>query len=98
MASGSVAPGEGLLMLALGAVVSLECSAGASWGSSVAGWDPISASRLTVNCCMLGSGGLFVGSVVPTFQAFWAASPHDHCTVPAPNTSAPLGARYSARW
>ena len=25
-------------------------------------------------------------------------SPHDHCTVPAPNTSAPLEARYSDKW
>ena len=36
------------------------------------------------------------GPVLP--HALVSSSPHAHCTVPAPNTSAPLGARYSVRW
>ena len=79
-------------MVDVGALVSVDFVCGCSPASRVAGCAPISASRLTVNCSMFGSGGLFVGSVVPTSHAFWSASPHDHWTVPAPNTSAPLGA------
>ena len=60
------------------------------------GWAPMSANRLTVACSMLGSGGLrWVGGAIPGVQL---ARPQDHCTVPAPKTSAPLGARYSVRW
>ena len=40
------------------------------------------------------TGALPLGSVVSSPQASKFSSPHDHCTVPAPNTSAPLGARY----
>ena len=37
-----------------------------------------------------------VWSVRP--DGFALSRPQDHCTVPAPNTRAPLGARYSVRW
>ena len=43
----------------------------------------MSANRFTVACCMRASGALAPRSCV-------SSSPHDHCTVPAPNTSAPL--------
>ena len=51
----------------------------------------MSASRLTVACCIatLGAGRSPSCSL---------SSPQDHCTVPAPNTSAPLAWRYSVRW
>ena len=52
---------------------------------SVAGCTPMSANRLTVACCMRTSGGALPRSWLPS-------RPHDHCTVPAPKTSAPLGA------
>ena len=58
----------------------------------------MSANRFTVACCMLGSGGLPLGSVLPLFQALVLSRPQAHWTVPAPNTSAPLGARYRVRW
>jgi hypothetical protein len=64
-------------------------------GIRVAGCAPMSAKRLTVACCVSGSGAPLGPA---SLQAFVVSSPHDHCTVPAPNTSAPLGARYSVRW
>ena len=43
----------------------------------------MSANRLTVACCMFAVGRL-------RRRRGCASRPHDHCTVPAPNTSAPL--------
>ena len=41
-------------------------------------------------CCIFTSAGCVAG--VP--RSCVLSSPHDHCTVPAPNTSAPLACRY----
>ena len=42
-------------------------------------------------CRILGSMGV-------TLSMEWVlSSPQDHCTVPAPKTNAPLGARYKVR-
>ncbi len=79
----------GALTVAVGAVVSVVAAAATSPVSSVAGWLPRSANRLTVACCMLRS------AAVPS--GFESSSPHDHCTVPALNTRAPLGALYMVR-
>ena len=49
----------------------------------------MSANRFNVACCMLRSAGLSPG--------FQSSSPHAHCTVPAPNTRAPLECLYIVR-
>jgi hypothetical protein len=90
--SASLAPDAGEVIVEVGGVVSVDLLAGASSELSVEGCAPISARRLTVACSMLGSGGFALGSVDWTSHALNFASPHDHCTVPAPNTRAPLGA------
>ena len=58
--------------------------AGVSPDISVAGCAPMSANRFTVACCM-------AVSVLPPSRQPPLSRPHDHCTVPAPNTRAPLG-------
>ena len=90
-----LAPFAGEAMLAVGFVVSVDFVAvlRPSAGSSANGWTPMSANRLTVACCMFLSGGLLLGLVADASHAFVSSRPQDHCTVPAPNTSAPLGAR-----
>ena len=87
--SGVVDPAVGEVIVDVGGVVSVDADAATSPASSVAGWAPMSASRFTVACCIVGSAARPVGLPL--------SSPHDHCTVPAPNTSAPLEARYSVR-
>src|SRR5690349_7995630 len=77
----------GALTVAVGAVWSVDWLAAASVAIRVAGCTPMSAKRLTVACCMLRSGVLLSG--------LRSSRPQDHCTVPAPKTSAPLGALYS---
>jgi hypothetical protein len=62
----------------VGGVWSVEPVAGTSPDMSVAGWIPMSANRFTVACCMFGSGGLPLGTVVDEFQALVLSSPHDH--------------------
>jgi hypothetical protein len=89
-------PAAGLVIVDVGAVVSVDGDAAARPAMSVVAWAPMSAKRLTVACCMTGSGDAVVGGPL-LFQAFVSSRPHDHCTVPAPNTSAPLGARYMVR-
>ena len=44
---------------------------------------------ISVACCM-------AESVLPVPAPL--SRPHAHCTVPAPNTMAPLDARYKVRW
>ncbi len=83
--SAAVAGGE--VSVAVGFVVSVEAEADTRPLCRVAGCAPMSANRLTVACCMFRSAGLSPG--------FQSSRPKAHCTVPAPNTSAPLGARYS---
>src|SRR5262245_59416948 len=80
------APPTGEVIVEVGAAASLDADAATSPGWSVPGCAPMSASRLTVACRMLGSG------VTATLLLF-PSRPHDHCTVPAPKTSALLGAR-----
>src|SRR5437764_3357282 len=82
-------------MVEVGAVVSVDCVPATSPDISAYGWAPMSAKRFTVACCMLRSGPLLVGPFCP--HALVLSSPHDHCTVPAPKTKAPLGARYRVR-
>ena len=87
----SAAPSAGELTVAVGGVVSVEPAVAIRRTSRVAGWAPMSASRLTVACCMFGSGSVPSGPLL--FQALVTSRPQDHCTVPAPKTRAPLGAR-----
>src|ERR1700730_19363112 len=55
----------------------------------------MSANRFTMACWTFGSGGR--GLPKNPESACWAR-PHDHITVPAPKTSAPLvGSRYSTK-
>jgi hypothetical protein len=75
-----LAPAAGEAIVEVGGVVSVEAVAATRPDCRVAGWTRISANRLTVACCILASGER-------------TARPQDHCTVPAPNTRAPLGAR-----
>jgi hypothetical protein len=76
------------MIVEVGAVVSVDLGVATRPEVRAYGCTPISANKLTVACCMFGSG---VKSGSPR--------PHDHCTVPAPKTSAPLDARYSdMRW
>src|SRR5882672_10661199 len=90
---GTEAPDAGDTIVELGAKMSADIEAATSGVPSApscndCGWAPMSASRLTVACCIARSG--FAGR-----RSCTASSPHDHCTVPAPNTSAPLLCRYS---
>ncbi len=84
--AGTVTPEAGLVTVTAGPVVSVEAVAATRLLCRVSGWTPMSARMFTVACCMRASSvttvssGLYVGMLV---------RPHDHCTVPAPNTSAP---------
>jgi hypothetical protein len=82
----TVVPVAGETIAADGAAVSVEAEAAVRLGSSDPGWLCMSAKRLTVACCIRGSA-------VEVSRSWLASRPHDHCTVPAPKTSAPLGAR-----
>jgi len=50
--SAIVAPPAGDVILDVGAVVSVDATAGVSPAMMVTGWVPMSAKRLTVACCM----------------------------------------------
>ena len=93
--AGTEAPFAGDVIVTVGGVVSVDLSAATRPACSVLGCAPMSASRLTVACCMAGSGLLLVWVLV---RSWWLSSPHAHCTVPAPNTSPPLDDRYRLRW
>ena len=86
----SVAPAEGEVIVDVGVAVSVDVLATVRPATRVVGCTPMSASRLTVAWRIEASVG------VPA-RSWVASSPHDHCTLPAPKTSAPLGARYSVR-
>src|SRR5207248_5725958 len=77
----TVAPAAGDVTVEVGAVVSLDAAAGTRPACNVCGCTSMSANRLTVACCMRGSG-------IETPRSCTPSSPHAHCTVPAPNTSA----------
>lgn len=83
--------GAGEVIVALGAVVSVDAVGRTSPLISVAGCTPMSAKRLTVACCIRGSAG----SCGPSCSE---SRPQAHWIVPAPKTSAPLAARYRVRW
>src|SRR5215475_7507010 len=85
---GTVAPCAGDVIAEVGAVASADAVAAVRPGISVVGCAPMSANRFTVACCMAES---------VLFDDPPLSRPHDHCTVPAPNTSAPDGARYKVR-
>src|SRR5207237_697410 len=75
-------------MTEVGAVVSVEAVAAASPGGREPGCRPVSANRFA------GAGRMGWSGVVDVL--LWVpSSPQDHWMVPAPNTSAPLAARYS---
>src|SRR4051794_28316508 len=93
--SAMTAPAEGEEIEDVGAEASVDAVVAVRPAMSVAGCACMSASRLTVACCMTGSGGWLGGPCRD--HAFVVSRPHAHCTVPAPKTSAPLGARYSVR-
>src|SRR4051812_26472025 len=78
----------GFVIVDVGAVESVDGDAATRPVCSVVGWAARSARTLTVACCMLRSGVAF---------ALKSSRPHAHCTVPAPKTRAPLGARYIVR-
>ena len=85
------APAAGEVIVDVGAVVSVEAVAATRPGLEAdPGCTPMSANRLTVACRMRTSG-------VVTPPSWLPSRPHDHCTVPAPNTRAPLGAWYMVR-
>ena len=53
----NVAPADGEVIVEIGGVWSVDCVAAVRSDSSVADCTPMSASRLTVACCIAGSGG-----------------------------------------
>mgnify|MGYP006873515074 CR=1 FL=1 len=54
---GCAEPAAGLVMVTVGAVVSVDMVAAVRPDISVVGWAPMSASRLTCACCIRGSAG-----------------------------------------
>ena len=94
--SAIAAPAVGLVIVVLGGPASVDADAGAMPLISVVAWAPMSANRLIVACCITGSGAEAGGLLA--LQPWLTSSPHAHCTVPAPNTSAPDGALYIVRW
>ncbi len=86
----TVAPPAGEVIDVEGACASADAAAALSPGSSEPGCAPMSASRLTVACFIEASG-----AGVP--RSWSESSPHDHCTVPAPNTSASGPAPFVSR-
>ena len=85
------APAVGDRMVATGRVVSVDAVGIVRPAIRLVGVAPRSASTLRVACCMRRSG------IEPPWS-FSVSSPQAHCTVPAPNTSAPLAARCIVRW
>ena len=81
-------PAVGVVIVATGGVASVDWVAAWSVSSNVPGWAPMSASTLTVACCMSTEG------LGPT-PSWWLSRPQDHRMVPAEKTRAPLAARYS---
>src|SRR5262249_47859338 len=81
-------PGAGPAIWETGGALSVDCVAGASSDWRVCGWTSMSANTLTVACCTFGAAG-------EATRAEVASDPPRHLVVPAANTNAPLGARYS---
>ena len=78
------------MIVELGAVASADGVAALMPAISVAGWVPMSASRLIVACCIRVSA-----AALP--RSWLESSPQVHWTVPAPNTSPPPAPRYRVR-
>jgi hypothetical protein len=72
--------GRGDVIVAVGAVVSVEADATTRPPTSAYGCTPMSAKRLTIACCMFRSAGRPLGLSPSMPQAHW--------TVPAPKTNA----------
>src|SRR5437764_10902474 len=89
-------PAAGFVMAEVGAVLSVDAEAAVRPLISVVACAPMSPNRLIVACCITGSGVAPLGGPF-ALHALVSSRPHDHCTVPAPNTSAPLAARYIVR-
>jgi hypothetical protein len=95
--SETAAPPDGLVIVELGAVVSVDAETAVSPLIKVVACAPMSAKRFTVACCITGSAVAPAGGPLLA-HAFVVSRPHAHCTVPAPKTNAPLGALYIVRW
>src|SRR6185503_2873903 len=80
------APPAGEVIVEVGGARSVDATAATRPDCIVPGCAPMSAKRLTVACFMRTSAASEPRSCDES-------RPHDHCTVPAPNTSAPLGWR-----
>src|SRR5450755_2226254 len=63
--SARLAPATGERIVELGGVVSLDALVAVNPCSSVAGCAPMSASRLTVACCIFTSGALLGTNALP---------------------------------
>src|SRR4029450_8778591 len=79
----TVAPLDGDVNVAVGAVVSVVLVARIRPEIGAYGCTPMSANRFSVACRWVVFGVLPIGLAL--------SRPHDHWTVPAPKTSAPLG-------
>src|SRR5919198_6042947 len=87
------APNGGYVMVDLGGWVSADAVDAIRPAPRVPAAMPMSANRLTVACFMRASVGYAPMDATP-LSLCEPSRPHDHCTVPAPNTSAPLAALY----
>src|ERR1700730_13122110 len=83
-------PAAGEAMVDVGGCVSVEAEAATRPGCNVAGCAPMSANRLTVACSMFRSG-------VDGWTELLPSKAYAQPIVPAPNTRAPLDARYIVR-
>src|SRR5262245_46789586 len=85
-------PPDGEVITAVGEVWSLEAWASTRLACRVPGWTPISANRLTMDCCTAALTGAVRPLVIVESRkgAYWFDKPQDHMTVPAPKTKAPL--------
>ena len=82
----TVCPSVREVMVAVGAVTSVDMVAGTRPGCSEPGCTPMSANRFTVACCIRGSA-------VEAPPSWLPSRPQDQRMVPAPKTRAPLEAR-----
>jgi hypothetical protein len=68
--------------------MSVEGSPGMKGGTRVPAAIPISPRRFNIACLTLGSTGVWTESC--RSGSWFGSKPHDHITVPAPKTMAPL--------
>ncbi len=83
--AGTVAFAAGLVTVTAGPTVSVEAVEATRSLCRDLGWTPMSAKTFTVACCIRLSAVITASSGLPVGML---VRPQDHCTVPAPNTSA----------